>query len=76
MGALARKLFELIEQLPEQEQEELARLLEGRRTNRVAPAEGAGGGHDLPAFSGGGWLAGSLDRDEIYADEAGHVLPR
>ena len=76
MGGLAKKLFELFEELPPAEQEEVARLILARRP-LVDAGEARGDMIEkLPRFSGGAWLAGDLGRDEIYQDESDHALPR
>lgn len=74
MGALAEKLFEVVQAMPAAERRELLRLI-AAAPGTAAVAATPGAAVDLPEWSGGEWRAGDLGRDEIYSDEARHAMP-
>jgi hypothetical protein len=74
MGQIAEKLMDLMMLLPEAERRDFLLLVLARKTGLRGDGGAGAGRDDLPRFSGGRWLAGSLDREEIYRDEAGHAM--
>jgi hypothetical protein len=74
MGRIAEELLDLMMLLPEAERRDFVRLVLSARADDRPRRESSAERVELPCFQGGRWLAKTLCRDEIYADESEHAL--
>jgi len=75
MSPLAENVYQLIQELPRAEREQLVERIREEEQKAKDQEAATRSTLDLPSFSGGRWLGRTLGRDEMYSDEEDHALP-